>query len=86
MRREADEPTGGGAFEDVEESVRHRIRQGLVLAQIVVRPGTLPPIPAQVRAEIGRMAATYEDPCPGNELVLLRSEPPATRGIAPGGA
>ena len=61
MRTEGDEPSGHGAFEDVEESVRHRIRQGLVLAQIV-SDLKLSPDPGAVRAEIERMAATYEDP------------------------
>lgn len=53
----ADAP--GGA--EREAAVRRRLQQGLVIGQIV-RDHDLRPDPGAVRAEVERMAATYEDP------------------------
>ncbi len=58
----ASAPTpGDAAHEAAEAKVRHRLQQGLVLAQIVSDHDLIPD-PGAVRAEIERMAATYEDP------------------------
>ena len=57
----AGEAPGDAAREAAEESVRRRLRQGLILAQLV-SDHDLTPDPAAVRAEIERMAATYEEP------------------------
>ena len=56
-----EEVPGGERNEAVEASARHRLRQGLVLAQLV-SDLDIAPDPRAVRAEIERMAATYEDP------------------------
>lgn len=52
---------GDAAHEAAEAEVRRRLRQGLVLARIV-SDHDLTPDPVAVRAEIERMAATYEEP------------------------
>ena len=57
----AAEAPGDGAVEAAEASARQRLRQGLMLAQLV-SDHELSPDPGAVRAEIERMAATYEDP------------------------
>ena len=61
MRREGDEPPGDEEPEGAEATVRHRLRQGLMLAHLVADLD-LSPDPTAVRAEVERMAATYEDP------------------------
>ena len=58
---EAAEVPGDGAREAVEAAARRRLQLGLLLAQIV-SDHDLAPDPGAVRAEIERMAATYEDP------------------------
>jgi trigger factor len=55
------EAPGDAEREAAEASVRRRLQQGLVLAQIV-SDQDLAPDPGAVRAEIERMAVTYEDP------------------------
>ena len=55
------EVSGDAAREAAEASVRRGLQQGLLLAQIV-SDLDLAPEPGAVRAEIERMAATYEDP------------------------
>lgn len=57
----APEGLGDAAIEAAEATARRRLQQGLLLAQIV-SDQDLTPDPAAVRAEIERMAATYEDP------------------------
>ena len=52
---------GDSAHEAAEANVRRGLQQGLLLAQIV-SDNKLVPDPAAVRAEIERMASTYEDP------------------------
>ena len=52
---------GDSGLEDAEASVRRRIQQGLLMAQIV-SDEQIAPDPAAVRREIERMAETYEDP------------------------
>ena len=61
MQGTDEEGPGGGRDEAVEASARHRLRQGLVLAQLV-SDLEIAPDPGAVRAEIERMAMTYEDP------------------------
>ena len=58
---EATEVPGDAAREAAEAGARRRLQLGLLLAQIV-SDHDLTPDPAAVRAEIERMAATYEDP------------------------
>jgi len=55
------EVPGDAAREAAEAGARRRIQLGLLLAQIV-SDHDLAPDPGAVRAEIERMAATYEDP------------------------
>ena len=55
------ETSGDAAREAAEASARRGLQQGLLLAQIV-SDLDLAPDPSAVRAEIERMAATYEDP------------------------
>jgi len=57
----AAKPAGEAAIEIVAASARQRLRQGLMLAQLV-SDHEISPDPAAVRAEVERMAATYEDP------------------------
>ena len=57
----ADAAIGDPDLAGAEGSVRRRLQQGLVLAQIV-SDLDLAPDPGAVRAEVERMAATYEDP------------------------
>ena len=62
-------PGGGGAAPGAqgpgeaaaEAAARHRLQHGLLIAQMV-SDQDLSPDPGAVRAEIERMAATYEDP------------------------
>ena len=58
---EAAEVPGDMAREAAEAGARRRLQLGLLLAQIV-SDHDLAPDPGAVRAEIERMAATYEDP------------------------
>ena len=60
-RSTVEEGPGEGRDEAAEASARHRLRQGLVLAQLV-SDLEIAPDPGAVRAEIERMAMTYEDP------------------------
>ena len=53
--------SGTGAEFGIEAAVRHRLRLALILARIVSDHGGAAD-PAAVRAEIERMASTYEDP------------------------
>ena len=55
------EAPGDAEREAAEAAARRRLQQGLLLAQIV-SDQDLAPDPGAVRAEIERMAATYEDP------------------------
>ena len=55
------EAPGDPEREAAEAAARRRLQQGLLLAQIV-SDQDLSPDPGAVRAEIERMAATYEDP------------------------
>ena len=55
------EAIGEAGREAAEAEVRRRLQRGLVLAQMVSDHGA-PPGPGAVRAEVERMAATYEDP------------------------
>ena len=57
----AAEAAGDPAIEAAEATARQRLRQGLMLAQLV-SDHELSPDPSAVRAEVERMAATYEDP------------------------
>ena len=57
----AAEAAGNAAIEAVAASARQRLRQGLMLAQLV-SDHEIAPDPAAIRAEVERMAATYEDP------------------------
>ena len=61
LREGAHETSGGARGNAAEETVRHRLRQGLMLAHLVADLGLVPD-PAAVRAEIERTASTYEDP------------------------
>ena len=60
LGEEAEVP-GDAAREAAETGARRRLQLGLLLAQIV-SDHDLTPDPGAVRAEIERMAATYEDP------------------------
>ena len=55
------EAIGDAGREAAEAGARLRLQRGLVLAQMVSDHGA-PPDPGAVRAEVERMAATYEDP------------------------
>ena len=57
----APERLGDADIEAAEASARRRLQQGLMLAQLV-SDHELAPDPSAVRAEIERLAATYEDP------------------------
>ena len=57
----AEAAPGDPAIQAAEANVRQRLRQGLMLAQLV-SDQDLAPDPSAVRAEVERMAATYEDP------------------------
>ena len=56
-----EEAVGAAGREAAEAGVRRRLQRGLVLAQMV-RDQEIRPDPGAVRAEVERMAATYEDP------------------------
>ena len=66
------------AHEAAEAGVRRRLQQGLVLARIV-SDHQLTADPGAVRAEIERMAATYEDPA--QVLSWFYSEPSRLRPV-----
>ena len=66
------------AHEVAEAGVRRRLQQGLVLARIV-SDHQLTADPGAVRAEIERMAATYEDPA--QVLSWFYSEPSRLRPV-----
>ena len=55
------EAAGDAAVEAAAAGARQRLRYGLMLAQLV-SDHELSPDPSAVRAEVERMAATYEDP------------------------
>ena len=61
LRGGADESPDSAAVKAAEETTRHRLRQGLMLAHLVSDLGLIPD-PGAVRAEVERTASTYEDP------------------------
>ena len=78
LGRGADEAPGRKVPEAAQEGARHRLRQGLMLAHIVADLD-LSPNPSAVRAEVERMAATYENP--SQMIGWFYSEPSRLRPV-----
>ena len=74
----AAEAAGDAAIEAAEESTRQHLRQGLMLAHLA-SDQEITPDPSAVRAEIERMAATYEDPA--QVVSWFYSEPSRLRPV-----